>query len=100
MIVFHTLDPHELTFPFDDVTRIEDMETRREVISDPRAFRKSYLEELAKFLDTIRAGCRSARIDYAVAQTDLRFDAFLGTYLARRQMVRRLTGRPSEHRCH
>lgn len=87
VIVFHTLDPHELTFPFDDVTKIEDMETRREVISDPRAFRRSYLEELAKFLDTIRSGCRSARIDYAVAQTDLRFDAFLGTYLARRQLV-------------
>jgi len=87
VIVFHTLDPHELTFPFDDVTKIEDMETRREVISDPRAFRKSYLDGLAKFLETIRAGCRSARIDYAVARTDLRFDAFLGTYLARRQMV-------------
>ncbi len=82
VIVFHTLDPHELTFPFDDVTKIEDLETRREVISDPRAFRKSYLEELAKFLETVRSGCRSARIDYSVAQTDLRFDAFLGTYLA------------------
>ncbi len=88
VIVFHTLDPHELTFPFDDVTRVEDMETRREVVSDPRAFRKSYLEELAKFLEAVRAGCRSARIDYSVARTDLRFDAFLGTYLARRQMVR------------
>ncbi len=85
VIVFHTLDPHELTFPFDDVTKIEDMETRREVISDPRAFRKSYLEELARFLETIRSGCRAARIDYALAETNQRFDAFLGTYLARRQ---------------
>jgi uncharacterized protein (DUF58 family) len=87
VIVFHTLDPAELTFPFDDVTRIEDMEDRREVVSDPRAFRKSYLEELAKFLETIRSGCRAARIDYALAETDQRFDTFLGTYLARRQMM-------------
>ena len=81
------LDPAEVTFPFDDVTRIEDLENGREVVSDPRAFRKSYLEELAKFLETIRGGCRSCQIDYAQAQTDQRFDAFLGAYLARRQMM-------------
>jgi uncharacterized protein (DUF58 family) len=87
VIVLHTLDPAEVTFPFDDVTRIEDMENHREVVSDPRAFRKSYLEELAKFLDTIRGGCRASQIDYALAQTDRRFDLFLGTYLARRQAM-------------
>lgn len=87
VIVLHTLDPAEVTFPFDDVTRIEDLENGREVVSDPRAFRKSYLEELAKFLETIRGGCRSCQIDYAQAQTDQRFDAFLGAYLARRQMM-------------
>jgi uncharacterized protein (DUF58 family) len=87
VIVLHTLDPAEVTFPFDDVTQIEDLETAREVISDPRAFRKSYLEELAKFLDIIRGGCRSSQIDYAQAETDKRFDTFLGTYLARRQMM-------------
>ena len=78
-----------MTFPFDDVTRIEDMETRREITSDPRAFRKAYLDELAKFLDAVRGGCRSASIDYAAAQTDQRFDLFLGTYLARRQALMR-----------
>jgi uncharacterized protein (DUF58 family) len=87
VIVLHTLDVAELTFPFDDVTRIEDMESGREVISDPRAFRKAYLEELAKFLDVVRAGCRTAQIDYAQADTKQRFDTFLGTYLARRQAM-------------
>jgi uncharacterized protein (DUF58 family) len=87
VVVFQVLDPAEVTFPFDDITRIEDMENHREVTSDPRAFRKAYLDELTCFLDTIRAGCRSARIDYTVAQTDQRFDLFLGTYLARRQAL-------------
>jgi uncharacterized protein (DUF58 family) len=87
VIVLHTLDPAEVTFPFDDITRIEDMEDRREVVSDPRAFRKTYLEELARFLDVIRGGCLGAQIDYALAETDRRFDAFLGTYLARRQTL-------------
>jgi uncharacterized protein (DUF58 family) len=87
VIVFQVLDPAEVTFPFDDITRIEDMENHREITSDPRAFRKAYLDELAKFLDAVRDGCRSARIDYTVAQTDQRFDLFLGTYLARRQAL-------------
>jgi uncharacterized protein (DUF58 family) len=87
VIVLQTLDRTEITFPFEDVSRIEDMENQREVISDPRAFQKAYLEELAKFLNVIRAGCRTAQIDYALAETDQRFDAFLGTYLARRQAL-------------
>src|SRR5205823_4575070 len=81
VIVFQILDPAEVTFPFDDITRIEDLENRREVTSDPRAFRRAYLDELARFLETIQNGCRTGRIDYVVAQTDQRFDLFLGTYL-------------------
>ncbi len=87
VVVIQVLDPAEVSFPFDDITRIEDMETGREITSDPRAFRATYLDELAKFLDTMRLGCRSAQIDYVVAQTDQRFDLFLGTYLARREAM-------------
>jgi uncharacterized protein (DUF58 family) len=87
VLVLQILDPAELTFPFDDVTRIEDMENGREITSDPRAFRKAYLEELEKFLEVVRGGCRSAQIDYVVAPTDQPFDLFLGAYLARRQAM-------------
>jgi uncharacterized protein (DUF58 family) len=85
VVVLHTLDPAEVTFPFDDITCIEDLENHREVVSDPRAFRKAYLEGLAKFLEILRGGCTSSQIDYALAETDQRFDSFLGTYLGRRQ---------------
>jgi uncharacterized protein (DUF58 family) len=88
VIVFHTLDSAEVTFPFEDVSRIEDLENRREVVSDPRAFRKTYLEGLARFLETVRAGCRAAQIDYTMAETSQPFDQFLGAYLARRQTLR------------
>jgi len=87
VIVLHTLDTAEVTFPFDDVTRIEDMENQREVVSDPRAFRKQYLEELARFLEIVRGGCTTAQIDYVLAETNRPFDLFLGTYLARRQAM-------------
>jgi uncharacterized protein (DUF58 family) len=87
VVVIQVLDPAEVNFPFDDITRIEDMETAREVTSDPRAFRAAYLDELAKFLELLRLGCRSAQIDYVVAQTNQRFDMFLGAYLARREAM-------------
>ncbi|HUY36548.1 MAG TPA: DUF58 domain-containing protein [Pirellulales bacterium] len=87
VVVFQTLDTAELTFPFDDVTRIEDLENGREVTSDPRAFRKAYLEELSQFLAAVRQGCLDGQIDYALAETSQRFDGFLGSYLARRQMM-------------
>jgi uncharacterized protein (DUF58 family) len=87
VIVLQVLDPAEVTFPFDDVTRIEDMETAREVTGDPQAFRRHYLEEMARFLDAIREGCETSQIDHVVVQTDQRFDLFLGTYLARRQAM-------------
>ena len=87
VIVFQTLDPSELTFPFEDVSRIEDMETGREITSDPRALRNGYLEELGNFLDLVRGGCLTSQIDYALAETNMKFDTFLGTYLAKRQML-------------
>jgi uncharacterized protein (DUF58 family) len=87
VIVFQTLDQAELTFPFDDVTRIEDLENQREVASDPRAFRKAYLDELGAFLAAVRRGCLDARIDYALAPTNEPFDGFLGRFLSRRQAM-------------
>ena len=85
VIVLQVLDPAEVTFPFDDITRIEDLENGREVTSDPQAFQKAYLEEFDRFLGVIRGGCRAAQIDYTAARTDQRFEMFLGNYLARRQ---------------
>jgi uncharacterized protein (DUF58 family) len=87
VIVIQTLDPAEVEFPFDDATRIEDVETGREVVSDPQALRRAYLEEFAKFTTTIRAGCDAAQIDFVTARTDEPFDRFLGHYLAHRQMA-------------
>jgi uncharacterized protein (DUF58 family) len=85
VIVLQTLDPAELDFPFDDINCIEDLEDHREVVSDPRAFRKAYLEEFGQFLDTIRGGCAQSQIDHRIADTREPFAGFLGDYLARRR---------------
>lgn len=85
VIVFQVLDPAELTFPFDDATSIEDMESHREIISDPRALRKAYLEGITAHIQALRAGCEEAKIDFVPAQTDQELGRFLGSYLAKRE---------------
>ena len=55
VVVLQILDPAEMTFPFDDVSRVEDLESGREVVSEPQALRKAYLEGLTRFLAS-RAG--------------------------------------------
>jgi uncharacterized protein (DUF58 family) len=84
VVIFHTLDRAELTFPFDDATQIEDMETSRLVSADAIAMRNEYLRRLNGYIDTIRRGCRSQRVGYALADTSEPFDLFLGTYLSQR----------------
>lgn len=84
VVVFHVLDRAELTFPFDDVTQIEDMETTRLVSADASAMRNEYLRRLNGFIDTMRSGCQSHGVGYALADTTQPFDLFLGNYLSHR----------------
>ena len=69
--VFHVLDPWELTFPFTDLTELIDMEdAERRVVTDPRALRDAYLEEVAAWVDGLRRATAEADIDYVLASTD------------------------------
>lgn len=46
VLVFHVLDPAELTFGFDQATRFEDLESQRELYIDPASARRDYLKRL------------------------------------------------------
>ena len=85
VVVLHVLDQAELTFPFRNAGQIEDMETGFTLASDAEAIRNHYLQELGGYLDSVRRGCLSREIGYALADTTQPFELFLGTYLTRRQ---------------
>jgi uncharacterized protein (DUF58 family) len=87
VVVMHALDRAELTFPFRDAGQIEDMETGTSVAADAEAIRNHYLESLNAYLETVRTGCSAREIGYALADTNERFDLFLGTYLTRRHQM-------------
>ncbi|MBN1345529.1 MAG: DUF58 domain-containing protein [Phycisphaerae bacterium] len=84
VIVFQIMDHAELEFPFRAATLFEGLEGTGELMVEPRALRKRYLDELRRFTDTLRAQCRNMHMDYEVVDTSHPLDDVLTTYLATR----------------
>jgi uncharacterized protein (DUF58 family) len=84
VVVFHVLDPAELDFPFQQTTMFRGMEQMPDVLTDPRALRRAYLEEFHDFLQAVNKGCRGQNIDYVQLRTDQSLEIALSSYLARR----------------
>jgi len=83
--VFHVLDPAESDFPFRQATLFKGLEQLPELLTDPLGVRESYLEEIGKFLDELRRGCRLDDIDFVEMRTDRELGPALAEYLGRRE---------------
>ncbi len=84
VILLHVLDPAELDFRFQQATLFKGLEQLPEVLVDPRALRKAYLEEFGGFIRRLKKGCRMHRIDYVQMRTDQSLEVALSSYLASR----------------
>jgi uncharacterized protein (DUF58 family) len=82
VIVFHLLDKDELDFPFQEVTRFQDLEEDLKVLTDPRVIRKAYLEAISSLIDTYRTGCGINTVDYVLLNTSAPLDRALVSYLS------------------
>jgi uncharacterized protein (DUF58 family) len=82
VLVFHVLDPAELTFPFDRPVKFRDLETSEEVLASPSAIREQYLSAINGLIDTYRRELRSVGIDYQLLDTSRPLDFALLSYLA------------------
>jgi uncharacterized protein (DUF58 family) len=90
IIVFHLLDPAELSFPFRRIHTFVDMETGQRLQVDPRYVKEAYQAEISAFVETYRKECGDRRIEYVLTTTDVPYDRMLLNYLARRKaLVRR-----------
>ncbi len=89
VILWHVLDPAELTFPFREATLFRGLEEYPELLTDPRSLRKSYLEQIEKFLHDLQRGCREQNIDYVQMQTNTPLHVALSSYLAHRLTMRK-----------
>jgi len=89
VIVFHVLDPAELDFPFDRMTRFEGLEGLPDLLADPKSLRQAYMDEVNAFRSRLRHGCLAQRIDVVELNTETPMDVALTSYLAQRAAVRR-----------
>ena len=85
VVLFHVLDPAEVDFPFEQTMLFRGLEGLPELLAEPRALRRAYLDELQKFTHRLQQGCRQQRIDYMLVRTDQPLDVVLSTYLASRR---------------
>lgn len=88
VIVFHLLDPAEMELPFTNVLWLEDMENGKRVLTHPQIIREKYKSVVKEFVETYKLSCLRSDIDYCLMDTKTPLDFALGTYLARRKMLR------------
>jgi uncharacterized protein (DUF58 family) len=84
VIVFHVMDPAELDFPFDRLTRFRDLEGATTVITNPHNVKRRYQERLNAHLHTVRRACLERDISYVLARTDTPCEQMLSAYLEKR----------------
>ena len=89
VVVFHVLDPAELTFPFDKASSFQDLETGEEIPVVPDKLREEYRSLLRGHIDDLERMCKANRMDYAVLDTSEPLDHALFRYLATRQRLSR-----------
>jgi uncharacterized protein (DUF58 family) len=68
--VLQILDPHELTFPYDGLTKFEALESTNHMLVNPSSLRREYLARMDAFLTRCRGTLTGAGIDYHLARTD------------------------------
>lgn len=85
VIVFHVLDPWELTFPFAGNVEFNGFEGLPKLTTRPSELRKTYLVEMQAFQARVRFGCEKNRSHYVLVNTSHPLSEVLGGYLAFRE---------------
>lgn len=89
VIVLRILDPAEVNFEFDRMTRFDDMEGPAQLLIDPRSIRDAYLKEFRDHDDRLLHGCTKDGTDLIRLTTDTPLDVGLTAYLGARSARQR-----------
>ena len=86
VILFHTLDPHELKFPFKGTWQFDGLEGEEELITQPERIREDYLTNLNAYLEQLQSGCIGSGVDYTLVETSRPLDSLLSEFLETRSL--------------
>jgi uncharacterized protein (DUF58 family) len=87
VVVFHIMDPAELSLEGPPEARFEDPETGGAVVARPRELRGVYEETVRRTIDEWRSSCRGGGIDYHHVLTDTPFGYVLRRAAASRSRL-------------
>ena len=89
VVIFHLVDPAELSLPFEGLSIFEGLEGDGELLVDPDDIRDRYKEELHAYFESVERDCRDGDIDYWRVTTNSPLDAVLLRHLFARASRRR-----------
>ncbi len=92
VIVLHVMDDDELSFPFQGNTLFRGLEAMGDLMIEPRALRRGYLEAVEEFCTEVKRKCIANQIDYKLISTADHLDAALLAFLAARAAAVRKAG--------
>ena len=87
VVVLHTLDSHELEFPFKGAWCFEGLEEEEPLTTQAERIREEYLTNFNEYMEALRAGCVSSQIDYTAVNTALPLDDVLSEFVVKRQAM-------------
>lgn len=87
VVVFHLLDPAEVSFPFQDEVVFVDMETGDRLSAVSWELAPEYRKRVERWQQTFRRMCGEHTIDYVGVRTDTPFDVALLRYLEKRRRL-------------
>jgi len=88
IVIFNVLDPAEIEFHFDQLSRFEDLETGQKMFLDPAAARDAYLRKFNAHFADIEQLCKNMAIDFFQVSTADPFDKPLRHLLSQRMRLR------------
>ena len=84
MLVFHVLDPQEVSFNFEREAVYVDMESGARVTTRPQELRSDYRARVGEWRERIRQYCIEKNAGYVPLTTDQPYDRALLEYLSKR----------------
>ncbi|RKZ29178.1 DUF58 domain-containing protein [bacterium] len=87
VIVFHLVDPAEISFGFQAETIFRDLESGKRIQTQPWAIREEYQKRFLEYIDYMRFELEDAQVDYELIDTDKPFDVALMAYLHKRRKL-------------
>ncbi|MGE5174934.1 MAG: DUF58 domain-containing protein [Hyphomicrobiales bacterium] len=87
VLVFHVLDPQEVSFEFEREAVYVDLESGDRVTTRPQELRADYRARVRDWRDRLRQACIEKRADYVPLTTDLPYDRALLEYLSKRSRL-------------